>query len=97
MIKPKIRHGKQCLEKRFLDLEEGEFFLHPDTGNLCSVMNKQYSYNMLKAIKFYDYKSCASLRARYNIDDDLEGFVQLVKVEIVYWLAEEKDLFQEKG
>lgn len=96
MIKPKIRHGKQCLEKRFSDLEEGEFFLHPATGNLCSVMNKQYSYNMLKAIKFYDYKSCAPL-VRYDTDDDLEEFVQLVKVEIVYWLAEEKDLFQEKG
>jgi len=95
MIKPKIRHGKQCLEKRVSDLECGEFFLRPDTGQLCSVLDLHCNHDTgdLEEVKYYDYGKQTVLYKR----SDLEEFVQLVRVEIVYWLAEEKDLFQEKG
>jgi len=94
MIKPKIRHGKQCLEKRFSDLEEGEFFLHPDTGRLCITSFLDYNdQNQLVVVRYHDYyKNVTSVKTA-----GFKEFVQLVRVEIVYWLAEEKDLFQEKG
>jgi len=94
MIKPKIRHGKQCLEKRFSELEEGEFFLFPATGHVCSILNvgTDCTDDSLVSVTYYDYFTNMK-----GFVQDFSTFVQLVKVEIIYWLAEEKDLFQEKG
>jgi len=93
MIKPTLRYvGNKDLHKLFGELEKGEWFLYPGSGNVCSVMDVTYNgHGHIIELKYYDY--CEN--NGYTLTDRKAlgmAAVTIIKVKIEYTIAAEGDL-----
>jgi len=97
MIKPEVKFmGDRVVQKELRDLEVGEWFIHPEIGTLCIVIQRTVAIKEddsieARKIEFY---SCERDCVDVSSGRSLSRTTTLAQVNIKYWRLKEEDVDQ---